>query len=326
MNAFPAPGAAARLAVLPVVLAVVLAVVLSWTPAAEAQPNTPEYAARMAYEAAHSFDVDTLLEYACIEGREQAEIRQFFADQVHGLEQNYGLDWNQVTIDFSQVRYQVLEQVGDQARVRITGPYVILYQGEREVDEDPDVIIVQKVDGRWLMCGDQDMAQYPLAGEPVGNAPQSAPPPSGGFLVGKPSPAGETRPDTPEYAARMAYETAHRLDAEGFARWACVEASVLEQLKADFVDLQQAAARSVGVPWSQVDMDFSRLTYELLEQVEDQARVRVRGDYVITYPGGREVDEDPDVILMRKVDGRWLMCGDQDMASMPLSPYSSPNY
>ncbi len=267
-----------------------------------AQPNTPAYAAKMAYEAAHSFDADTLLQYACIEGEERMNIRQFFADQVHKLEQVYGLDWNQVTIDFSQVRYEVLEQTPDQARVRISGPYVINYLGEKEVDEDPDVIIVQMVDGQWLMCGDQDLAQQPLMDQSVSLDPYG-----------------------PVYAAKMSYEAAHSLDADGFGQWSCVDTATLADLKAEFEKQQNIAARAVGVQWSQVHIDFSRLTYELLEQVDDRARVRVQGSYVITYPGGREVDDDPDVVLVQLVNGQWLMCGDQDQANMPLSPYSSNN-
>ncbi len=54
--------------------------------------------------------------------------------------------------------------------------------------------------------------------------------------------------------------------------------------------------------------DFSGLTYTLVEQEEDSAKVAVSGTLIVTTPAGEEKLERNDEIPLIKTDKGWLVC------------------
>lgn len=259
------------------------------------EPGTPEYAARMVYEGGHTLNFAMMADHACMTEQDREELKTFFASQIEEL-RRAGVDYDAVGYDFSQVVYTLVEQDRDLARVRIAGPYAIIMPTGTEWDEDPDVIIVQRIDGQWRMCGDQSRANMPLAeyrawlegsGSVAGQAPVSGP--------------------SPVEVTSAFCEAVYRIDAH------TMEANMCRAMRgAGLVEMAENARKefdTMGVDWSKVQHDFTGLRYELVRQEGGMAEVRLTGSYVRTHPviGGKEQQED-QVFMLRAEDGRWVVC------------------
>ncbi|MGE4292684.1 MAG: hypothetical protein AB7E32_10795 [Desulfovibrio sp.] len=260
------------------------------------EPGTPEYAAQMVYEGGHSLNYAMMIEHACMSEQERDELKAFFESQIAEL-RAAGVDFDKIGYDFSKVEYTLLEQDADLARVEIRGPYAILSPTGPQWDEDPDLLLVQRIDGHWKMCGDQTRSNLPLSDYRL-------------WMKDPAALAGEAPPEpgaSPEEVARAFCEAVYRIDAEA------MEANMCKAMRdSGLADMAQGALRefeSMGVDWSEVKHDFSGLRYELVRQEGGMAEVRLTGMYKRTHSklGGEEQQEN-QVFTLKAEDGRWVVC------------------
>jgi hypothetical protein len=262
---------------------------------AETQPGSPEHAVRMVYEGGHSLNYAMMAEHACMTEQERAELKAFFAAQIQEL-RAAGVDFDAISYDFSHLKYTLVEQDRDLARVRIEGPYAIIGPGGADWDQDPDLVIAQRLDGQWKMCGDQTRSSMPLAQyrawlEDPASVAGSAP-------VAGPSPVEVTR---------AFCEAVFSIDAPGMRRNMC-----RAMRTAGLAEMAEGALQKfegMGVDWNDVRHDFSGLHYELVRQEGGMAEVRLSGTYVREHPvvGGREQHEN-QIFTLKNEDDRWVIC------------------
>jgi hypothetical protein len=258
-------------------------------------PDSPEYAARMVYEGGHSLNYEMMARHACMSEQDRAELKAFFESQIAEL-RAAGVEFDKIGYDFSKVEYTLLEQDQDLARVRISGPYAILSPTGPQWDEDPDVVIVQRIGGEWKMCGDQTRSNLPLSDYRVWLENPSA-------LAGE---APESGP-SPVEVARAFCEAVYRIDAQA------MQANMCKAMRdSGLVDMAEAALREfegMDVKWADMKHDFSGLRYELVRQEGGMAEVRLTGTYKREHPtlGGEEQQEN-QLFTLKAEDGRWVVC------------------
>ncbi|MEF2146200.1 MAG: hypothetical protein V3573_12210 [Desulfovibrionaceae bacterium] len=268
--------------------------------AGDVRPGTPEFAAKQAYEGGHSLNFEMMAASACMSEADRQELKAFFDAQIEELRQG-GIDLALVRYDFSGLNYTLLEQDRELARVEITGPYIISGPMGTNRDQDPDVLILEKIDGRWLMCGDQDRARMPLAEYRAGlGAPEASDTVEAGEEVAVSGPS-------PVEATRMFCESVYRIDGPVMEKFMCAE--MREAGVAEMAGEARSEFEASGVRWSEVKHDFTNLRYQELRREGDQAEVRLTGRYAFTHPqlGDNEQEED-QVFRLVVEDGRWVVC------------------
>lgn len=59
---------------------------------------------------------------------------------------------------------------------------------------------------------------------------------------------------------------------------------------------------------SKIEFDFADVKYELIEETNDTAKVKVLGSITAKTPTGEEKDEIDEVVTLIKEDGKWVIC------------------
>lgn len=258
-------------------------------------PGTPENAARMVYEGGHSLNYAMMADHACMTEQERGELKAFFESQIAELRAG-GVDFDKIGYDFSHVRYSLLEQDNDLARVEIRGPYAIIGPSGPDWDEDPDIIIIQQIEGQWKMCGDQTRSKLPLAEYRVWLDNPSA-------LAGEAPTSGPS----PVEVTQAFCEAVYRIDGQA------MEAQMCRAMRESGITAMAEEALhefdGMGVDWKEVEHDFTGLRYELVRQEGGLAEVRLSGTYKRNHPtiGGEEQQEN-QVFTLKGEDGRWVVC------------------
>lgn len=260
-----------------------------------AEPNTPEYAAQMAYDGWKRLDFDTYAAHACLNGEEREQLRRHFEAQARERTLQMDMNATDINYDFSQMRYTLLEQDAELARVRIEGTYNMITPLGIETGAETGVVLLERRDGVWKMCGEQDLAQLPLAEYRTRVADRE-----NGLELDPDAP-------TPEQVIQAFAEATYLFDADAMEQTVCraMIASGLSEL----VRQARNDVESGPIPWEEVQHDFSKLHYELVDQTERTAEVRLYGIYTRTHPDMEdEVVEEDQVFSLIVEDGRWRFC------------------
>ena len=134
-----------------VLRAVAIVVIVVSVLAACGMGDSPERAAKEWLEALVNMDGNKLMERTCAEQRENVQEAGLWLSALGML--GHSFTGQRVQGDISDVRFNVVGETGNTARVRVTGQIrvaVLAFAQTQEVDEE--WLMVQE-DGKWKWCG-----------------------------------------------------------------------------------------------------------------------------------------------------------------------------
>lgn len=119
------------------------------------------------------------------------------------------------------------------------------------------------------------------------------------------------QPGDPVSVAKQAVSISLAYDLDGLSALSCeqMRTEIADQ-RADFEETMNIL-KGMGVDLSQVRYDMSGVTFELMEQNEFTAKVRMGGVLTVKVPGlPEESQEQNQEIELRKEEGNWLVCSE----------------
>lgn len=117
--------------------------------------DSPEKAAREWFEALKNQDETKLMERTCVERRDSVQEEGIGGLTWLGIimEEASLLEQEDIKIDVSDVRFDVVDSAEDRARVQITAQVNITALGFTYAEEIQDVWLMVKEGGQWKWCG-----------------------------------------------------------------------------------------------------------------------------------------------------------------------------
>lgn len=113
--------------------------------------DSPERAAEEWLEAFANMDGNKLMERTCAEQQRNAQETGVWLSAFALLVQS--LTRQQTEIDISDVGFDVIEEAGDRARVRVTGQIRTAVLAIGRIQEIDEVWLIVREDGQWKWCG-----------------------------------------------------------------------------------------------------------------------------------------------------------------------------